>query len=146
MGYSKPAIGESDWIIDSGASRHLTTRRELLEDYINRLPTSIMIGNGKDINAIGQGNITLQTISGMISLSGVLYVPDIGSNLLSVASIVDQGFHVEFTRTGCSVNKRNTESVIGRRQGNIYFVAGLQEIAFAGLTDRKDATTKGNLA
>ena len=49
----------SDWIMDSGASRHLTARPELLEDYISILPTSITIGNGKDISAVGRGNMTL---------------------------------------------------------------------------------------
>jgi len=142
MGYTKPEIGKADWIIDSGASRHLTARRELLEDYISIIPTSITIGNGNEINAIGQGNIRLQTPSGIISLSGVLYVPDIGSNLISVASIVDQGFQVEFTSTGCSVSKRNTARVIGQREGNMYFVRGLQEIALAGLSKPKDHTTR----
>jgi len=72
MGYTKPEMGKADWIIDSGASRHLTARGELLEDYISIFPTSITIGNGNEINAIGQGNIRLQTPSGIISLSGVL--------------------------------------------------------------------------
>jgi len=142
MGYTKPEMGKADWIIDSGALRHLTARRELLEDYISIIPTSITIGNGKEINAIGEGNINLQTPCGIISLSGVLYVPDIGSNLISVASIVDQGFQVEFTRSGCTVSKQNTVTVIGKREGNIYFVRGLQEIALAGLSNSKDNTTR----
>jgi len=142
MGYTKPEMGKADWIIDSGASRYLTTRHELLEDYISIIPTSITIGNGNEINGIGQGNIRLQIPSGIISLSGVLYVPDIGSNLISVASIVDQGFQVEFTSTGCSVSKRNTARVIGQWEGNIYFVRGLQEIALAGLSKPKDHTTR----
>jgi len=142
MGIGKEEKRASDWIIDSGASRHLTARRELLEDYISILPTSITIGNGNDITAVGQGNMTLHTASGLISLSGVLYVPDIGSNLLSIASIVDQGFTVEFSKSGCIVSKRNTERVIGKRQGNIYFLTGLQEIALAGLSQERDNTTK----
>jgi len=45
IGYTKVEIGKADWIIDSGAARHLTARRELLEDYISIIPTSITIGN-----------------------------------------------------------------------------------------------------
>jgi len=59
MGIAKHEKKASDWIVDSGASRHLTARRELLEDYISILPTSITIGNGKDISAVGRGNMTL---------------------------------------------------------------------------------------
>ena len=114
----------------------------MLENYINILPTSITIANGKNINAIGLGNINLHTSLGLISLSGVLYVDDIGNNLLSVASIVDQGFQVEFSRNRCTVSNRNTERVIAKRQGNIYFVTGLQVIALAGLSQQKDDTTR----
>jgi len=135
--------GQTDWIIDSGASRHLTARRELLHDYISIVPTSITIGNGKDITAIGQGNISLHTATGTISLAAVLFVPDIGSNLISVASIVDQGFQVEFTKTVCIVSQGTTARVIGKRQGNVYFLRGLQEIALAGQSEQKDKTTWG---
>jgi len=54
MGIAKDEQKASDWIIDSGASRHLTARRELLEDYISILPISITLGNGKDIRAVGR--------------------------------------------------------------------------------------------
>lgn len=114
----------------------------MLENYISILLTSITIGNGKNINAIEQGDINLHTLWGLISLSGVLYVPEIGNSLLSVASIVDQGFQIEFSRNGCTVSNRNTARVIGKRQGNFYFVTGLQEIALAGPSQQKDYTTR----
>jgi len=142
MGYTKLDIGKTDWIIDSGTSRHLTARCELLEDYISILPKSITIGNVDEISAIGQGNLTLQTASGIISLSGVLYLPDIGSNLISVAMIVDQGFQVEFTRSGYTGSKRNRERVIVSPEENICLVRGLLEIALAGQARQKDNTTR----
>ena len=103
---------------------------------------SITIGNGKGITAIGQGSISLHSTTGTIRLTHVLYVPEIGSNLISVASIVDQGFKVEFTRTGCVVSKHGIENAIGNRQGNVYFLSGLQETVLAGLTQSKYRTTK----
>lgn len=86
--------------------------------------------------------MTLHTASGLISLSGVLYVPDICSNLLSVASIVEQGFPVEFTKSDCIVSKRNTQRIIGKRQGNIYVLIGLQEIALAERSQEGNHTIK----
>lgn len=61
MGVAKEGRNTGDWIIDSGASKYLTARRELLEDYISIPPTSITIGNGNDITVVGQGNMTLHT-------------------------------------------------------------------------------------
>jgi len=97
MGLANRATGSTEWIIDSAASRHLTAQKEPLGNYISIPPTSITIGDGKEITAVGQGDISLRTVSGIIWLSGVLHVPDIGSNLNSVASIVDKGFQVECT-------------------------------------------------
>jgi len=107
MGLSSQHSEISNWIIDSGASRHLTADRDLFQDYVNIIPTAITIGNGKEITAVGQGNITIPTTSGTILLAAVLHVPEISSNLISVASIVDQGFLVEFTKTDCFVSKGN---------------------------------------
>jgi len=141
MGVSGTGKGRTNWIIDSGGSRHLSARQDLFEDYINIMATPITIGNGKEITAIGQGNISLQTPTGTIELVGVLHVPEIGSNLISVASMVDQGFRVEFSKNGCIVSKWNTEKVIGKQDGNIYFLTGLQEVALAGLSQAEDLAT-----
>jgi transposase InsO family protein len=141
MGVPGTGKGGTNWIIDSGASRHHSARRDLFEDYINIMPTHITIGNGKEITAIGQGNISLETTTGTIELVGVLHVPEIGSNLISVASMVDQGFRVEFSKNGCMVSKWNTEKVIGKQDGNIYFLTGLQEVALAGLSHAENLAT-----
>lgn len=141
MGLTGQQNSITDWIIDSGASRHLTANRNLLDHYVNILPTAITIGNGKEITAVGQGNITIPTTSGSILLAGVLHVPDIGSNLISVASIVDQGFHVGFTKSTCSVSKGKTIHGIGKRQGNIYYLTGLQEVALPGVERTSDRTS-----
>ena len=92
VGLASQQARVSDWIIDSEASRHLTAHKGLLEEYASISATGIMIGNGKEITAVGEGNIRIPTALGSIFLAKVLHVPDIGTNLISVASIVDQGF------------------------------------------------------
>jgi len=141
MGLGSQQSRITNWIIDSGVSQHLTANRSLLEDYIDLLTTAITIGNGKEITTIGQGNITIPTTSGSILLSGALHVPDIGRNLIGVASIIDQGFRVECTRTICAVSKGHTVQGIGKREGNIYYLSGLQEGALAELSDTGDRTS-----
>jgi len=103
------------------------------------MPTGITIGNGKEIiQTIRQGKISLQTILGTVELVRVLQVPQIGTNLLSIASIFDQGFLVVFSKNGCMVRKWNTERVIGKRDGNIDFLTRGQEVALAGLLQAGD--------
>ena len=140
-GLGSEQSGKTNWIIDSGGSQYLPANRSLLEDYIDILPRAIKIRNGKDITAIRQGNITIPTTSWSILLSGALHVPDIGRNLISVASIVDQGFWVEFTRTTCAVSRGNTVQGIRKGEGNIYYLSGLQEVALAELSDTSGRTS-----
>lgn len=70
------------------------------------------MGNGKEITAVSKGTITLPSALGPRQLNHVLYVPDIRSNLISVAHIVDEGFNVVFTRIGCTVIKLGIEKAI----------------------------------
>ena len=142
MGLAAKEIMNSDWSIDSAASRHLTAHGTLLEYYTDISATAIPVGNGKDITVIGKGAITLRSTLGTVQLPHVLYLPEIKSNLISIASIVDQGFKMEFTGTGCTVSKQGLEKAIGKRQGNIYFLTGLQETALAGLTHQNNWATE----
>jgi len=76
------------WIIDSGASHHLTsdsrifaTLHPLQEDI------AITVGNGATIKAIGTGPVSLEFQSGNQIAIEVLYVPGIQRSLLSVSQL-----------------------------------------------------------
>ena len=82
----------SDWIIDSGASSHMTNNKELLENYC-RLENEVLIKVGDG----GKLRSTFSTIHWTVTiiveingttkiliLSDVLYVPGLGFNLISV--------------------------------------------------------------
>lgn len=81
----------SSWLIDSGASRHMTSRREWFSEYKElEEPKSIILGNNETIYAIGEGtiNTTLRPIK------DVLYVPLVSQNLFSIMSAVRHGIEV----------------------------------------------------
>ena len=70
---------------------------------------------------MGKGNITLETDKASITLYDVLYVPDMGANLLSMAKATDHGHNLVFTPTGCQIG--GTRAWIDRvREGNIYLL------------------------
>ena len=90
----------SDWVIDSGASQHISAQRDRFINYMQISPITIQIGDGTDIHAIGKGDMVIRANSVEITLRKVLHVPSIGSNLLSVARIVDHGHHVLLRHLG----------------------------------------------
>ena len=78
-----------EWIIDSGASAHMTNDRNAFVSY-TKLPVAqgVKLGDGQKVNAIGQGIVRVemnhakgnQTVTNLMKM---LHVPDITCNLLS---------------------------------------------------------------
>ena len=123
-----------DWVIDSGASQHISAQRERFQNYQPISPLKIQIGDGSEIEAVGKGDVTLETEKASITLTDVLYVPDIGTNLLSVAKAADRGHNLTFSPTGCQI--RGTRARIdGIREGNIYLLRA-KKFALAALSNR----------
>ena len=130
-----------DWVIDSGASQHLSAQKERFLDYQPISPLKIEIGDGSEIEAIGKGNITLETETASIVLHNVLYVPDIGTNLLSVAKAADHGHNLVFSPNGCQIQGTRTQARIeGVREGNIYLLRA-KRFALATLSNQDVAVS-----
>lgn len=92
---------KQDWILDSGASRHMTPNREAFIEYSTIKPRAVETANGSVLPGIGLGKIRLSVkIKGRtrsVLLSEVLHVPQIKGNLISVTKLQDKGMAVETT-------------------------------------------------
>jgi hypothetical protein len=82
------------WFVDSGASCHITGRKEwftrLHEGGINLV---IDLGDERCYNAQGVGVVSFQRESGKsLCFSDVLYVPGLTKNLISISTLEDKGY------------------------------------------------------
>ena len=76
---------ENIWIIDSGATDHMTHHSSYFSSYIILTGNQhITIANGSHTPVIGCGNIQLQS---SLHLNNVLHVPKLSINLLSIHKI-----------------------------------------------------------
>jgi len=76
---------ESIWIIDSGATLHVTARKEFSTSYTPGDFGVLKIGDDDVSKVIGVGDVCLQTNMGMLLLlRGVKHAPDVRFNLISV--------------------------------------------------------------
>jgi hypothetical protein len=91
------------WHLDSGASDHFCNDKSAFLE-IQRLPKPIQvrIGDNSTVPAVGIGTILLSVTGKQrkIQLSKVLYIPAIGTNLLSVSKLTDIGCNVQFSKNG----------------------------------------------
>ncbi|XPS72906.1 hypothetical protein M3J07_005050 [Ascochyta lentis] len=98
-----------DFILDSGATIHTCYIKELFSN-LKPTSTSIKWGNtNSSIKAQGIGDVKLEFSSTkqLVRLTNVLYVPELGVNLLSLGLITSKGFSLSFNKDSCYINKPN---------------------------------------
>ena len=80
------------WVLDSGASRHMTPHRDIL---VNERPLTeditVTFGNGGQSKPASVGDVMLKTGTYILVLTDVLYVPGASENLLSVRRATKTG-------------------------------------------------------
>ena len=111
-----------DWIIDSGASDHITPNLEMLTS-VQKLsnPGYITMPNGKHSRIAHIGSVRL---SPTLLLTNVLHVPEFQFNLLSVSKLCEQiAGKVIFTSSGCTLQgPMQLEVVLGKAYHGLYHV------------------------
>ncbi|XP_061369921.1 uncharacterized protein LOC133312697 [Gastrolobium bilobum] len=108
------------WLVDSGASQHMTGNLQLISNVESIPPTSIGLPDGDQLVSVQRGIFQLTS---NIILQDVLYVPQLKCNLISVAQLLaDTNCIISFTHTGCELQDPTTRIKIGlgRLQAGVY--------------------------
>ena len=96
-----PQMGK--WLVDSGASSHMTREKKLLTDYREfKKPEKIGLGDSRSVDAIGVGNLHLRMTFNVSApkravVHQVLHVPKLACNLFSVRAAAAKGNSIEFS-------------------------------------------------
>ena len=106
---------ETGWIIDSGASAHMTGNLALLGSLKEVSPISVSIPNGRLYHANLSGRVTL---GNGLQPNNVYYVPGFQKNLLSVSAL-DQVHNISFRNGSCYID---TARIAGRNANGLYEV------------------------
>ena len=87
-----------DLIVDSGATVHMTSAQNILNESREAQNTNISTANGASIPAASEGSSIVKFGKDRppIKLNRILYVPQICEDLLSVSQICDAGYRVTF--------------------------------------------------
>nr|CAD1840715.1 unnamed protein product [Ananas comosus var. bracteatus] len=116
----------SDWIIDTGATDHMTCDRSKFTNLSsNNSKPVIANANGISSPVTGVGTVL---ISPSLSVSNVLFVPSLNCNLLSVSQLTkSHNCVVIFFPTHCVLQNIHTKAKIGsgKRSGDLYYLEGV---------------------
>jgi len=139
------AIGKSrstGWLIDSGATAHMTPHRNDLFEYKDLdSKIEVTIADGKKIRVVGTGSVRLTGIDGTrIKMVDVLYIPGLDRQLLSVSRLADRGMSVEFQQKSCTIWNRSKAIALGKKVGKAYVLDCDKDTAhyveYAGVNDQ----------
>jgi hypothetical protein len=91
-------MGPKTWLVDNGASKHITGYKEILSDFETKyFAEHVELGDDKCYKIEGAGSIFFKLEFGpRLHVDEVLYVVGLKKNLLSVATLEDKGYWVIF--------------------------------------------------
>ena len=88
---------ECSWVVDSGASFHLTPKRECFSSYTTGDYGYVKMGDNGACKIVGIGSVYLTTSTGCrLILRYLRHVPDVRLNLISNRRLDDKGYMVAF--------------------------------------------------
>ena len=92
------------WIVDSGASNHMSPNKQQLSNYKEfEIPRQITLADGGETPAYGEGDLHFTSENFVGKLEAVLYVPKIAENLFSIPKALARGNEVKFLKDSQTV-------------------------------------------
>ena len=117
------ASGECTWVIDSGASYHITPSREYFSTYIVGDHGYVKMGDSGECKITGIGSVCLTTSTGCrLILKDVRHVPDIRLNLISIGKLDEEGYSGSFQNGKWKFCRGNLIVARAHKEGTLYIM------------------------
>lgn len=97
----------NDWIIDSGATSHMTADKKALCKRKTSKLNHVTVANNEKLSIVGIGDVNHHVKNNgkvhELKLTNVQYVPNICANLISVSQMTKKGHEIVFNKNGCKI-------------------------------------------
>ncbi|CAL9219005.1 unnamed protein product [Arabidopsis halleri] len=104
-------ISSISWILDTGATHHLTCKKGILRNVRKSTPTQIMLADGRIVVSKTVGTVVLNS---HLSLVEVFYIENFGFDLISVTHLMEENDCVmQLSVPFCVLQDRTTRMLIG---------------------------------
>jgi hypothetical protein len=125
LGSSRTHADHEEWLVDSGASFHMTPHREWFCEYERYDGDNVFLGNDLTTRIIGWGKVKLSLIYGRIrTLPSFLHISILARNLISVGKMDDAEVKTIFEKETYKMVQGAMVLLKGVRFGNMYKLQG----------------------
>lgn len=120
---STQSIRPTDWVLDSGATRHMTGERDWFVDY-SPFQGQVTIADGKILRIQGKGTIKVFIDGDKVPtpITEVFHVPDIGYNLLSISQLTERRIFTAFNDRHAVLTRDKKVLAKGTLYGKTYAI------------------------
>jgi len=95
MAHNSTYQNQDVWFLDSGASNHMTGRKDVFTELDEKVHGEISFGDLSKISVQGRGDVMIKQKNGDHAfISNVYYVPDMKTNILSLGQLLEKGYHI----------------------------------------------------
>ena len=128
--------GNSGWIIESGATQHMTYEKNRLVNYVEfKQPRKVNLGDDRTIHALGKGTYNLVADLGNgstqnIALKEVLYLPDLKKNLLSGQAMAKLDASIQFDGTECKIMRNSKLLTTAKIHEKLYMLTIIPDVEY----------------
>lgn len=100
----KEEIQPNLWYLDTGCSNHMCGDKKAFSDLDESFRSTVKFGDNSTMSVMGKGTIGIHTKKYYVqTISNVLFVPDLKTNLLSVSQLQEKGYGIYVKNGVCRI-------------------------------------------
>lgn len=92
------------WYLDTGCSNHVCGDKSAFSDLDETFRNTVKFGNDSTVSVMGKGRVAIQTKESSHSISNVLFIPELKTNLLSVGQLQEKGYEISIKEGVCRIH------------------------------------------
>ena len=123
VGVALYAAERACWMMDSGATHHITPHISDFKDYTPCHGT-VHLGDKSTISQVGVGSVVFKTHPGAppITLSGVLHIPGVRTRFMSTHALTNKGVEVAFSKGAFKISVNQSCVGVCYLEDNLYWL------------------------
>ncbi|KAH9735189.1 hypothetical protein KPL71_017659 [Citrus sinensis] len=102
--HTKEESHQNLWYLDTGCSNHMCGDKSAFSDLDETFRNTVKFGDDSTVSVMGKGRVAIQTKESSHSISNVLFVPELKTNLLSVGQLQEKGYEISIKEGVCRIH------------------------------------------